>query len=122
MSECPICGHKDGACKGTARDIVTVSGMQRRVGPQRVPKQKGSPRWAGRAGYVGEGTGKIEIYDPDLPNIRLVDEPIEEEPTPEVGDIPSPTEDAGSEAEPESVVPAADKGSASSKRRRKADA
>lgn len=69
MSACPVCGHVDGACKGKSADIITVSGVVKRTGPERVPRQR---RGIGKAGYVGEGTGKVEIYDPDVPHLRLV--------------------------------------------------
>lgn len=76
---CPVCGHVDGACAGQVktneRQIITMAGTSTVKGPERVPRQR---RGIGRAGYVGEGGPRVEVYDPDAPNIRLVQDTMAE--------------------------------------------
>jgi hypothetical protein len=70
---CPVCGHVDGACEGNVKtntaQIITADGVVARTGPERVPRQNGR---IGKPGYVGERTGKVQVYDPAFPNITLV--------------------------------------------------
>lgn len=72
---CPVCGHDGTACRPAHSQIITTSGVRDQVGPVRVPRQRSR---IGRPGYVGEGTGKIELYDPEYPSIRLVDPKADE--------------------------------------------
>lgn len=81
MSTCAVCGHVDGACKGRTptnqRQIITSSGLVAASGPERVRRPRHTR--LGREGYVGEGTGKLEYYDPEAPHIVFVSD-VEEEP------------------------------------------
>jgi hypothetical protein len=107
MSACPVCGHPDGACtaKPQTHQIITSTGVitTRR---QRVPIVRSR---VGKAGYVGEGTGELELYDPTLPHITFVDEPIE---------IPAEPADAGDALDLPADAGAA--GPVTKRRRRKA--
>lgn len=112
--KCPVCGHDSAACVGPthATDVITVSGVVKRTGPERVPRQR---KGIGRAGYVGERTGKVEVYEPGAPNLRLV-----------VPDDTEPETDNETDGEPAAVAedpPAAitDEPVAPRRRRRKAD-
>lgn len=74
--KCPVCGHPDQACEGDVKTrqqlIITSNGdMQRRNGRERVPVQRGR---IGKAGYVGQSDGRVEVFDPQFPKIQFVQE------------------------------------------------
>lgn len=73
---CPVCGHPDGACKGSTRtnerQVITSAGTQKRVGPERMPAPGGAARWRNRVGYVGQADGRVEVYDQAYPHITFV--------------------------------------------------
>lgn len=96
--KCPVCGHDDTACKGTApvREREILGGVVTRpTGPARVPRIRSR---VGRAGYVGEGTDAIEIYDPQYPHLALVHEPVDAD-EPDLGGVTTTADPTADTAE-----------------------